>query len=376
MKVEKHINEIFDRHFPKELVTENDDTFIQPDLSKVLYQCISPTEEKTPEQYFINHSQYYANIVCSTYPIINNAKFGKPIADATMMMVFKDLVIMTMADGCGMGQRPATSAKCACEAFTEFIVDKIKKEKTIGGILRMMNRAMAYSQQAILETAQDGADAGMTTFQAIVVVRPDPVMYAVCYVNVGDCRGIIVSDGNHKISELVKNYAIRSDVKSTGGRLGPCDADLPDLGNYTIGIQYCTKGTSIILMTDGVCDNFDQSLFIENPEELGLKGKEWSDEDQTHIQKRKQIFYDDFGVLYLEPSVLSLCMNVYDFIIERTQEQRTIKANSDGKKVSKDEKYHGKMDHSTLAICILNDALFEEDKVEELELEIPNDMKV
>ena len=76
IKIERRISNIFDKHFPKSLADENKDTFIQPDTSKILYQCLSPTEEKTPEQYFIHHTQYYANLCCSTYPIINYEKFG------------------------------------------------------------------------------------------------------------------------------------------------------------------------------------------------------------------------------------------------------------------------------------------------------------
>nr|BAN40869.1 hypothetical protein [Entamoeba invadens] len=377
-RVDKGISKFFKAAYEKQKLEEFKDSFFPPDPSVVYFHNSSPQSEKTPEQYFVNYSKYFANICFSTYPVMNNQKFGKPIADFTQTDVYKNMAIMSIADGCGMGSRPAKSAHVACEKFAEYVSSEAVKEKTLGRVLRVMSDAMAYVQCSILETEETSMDAGLTTFQAVVVLRTDQMTYAVLYISLGDCRGLLVHRSSEKIEELVEGYVSRVDVKTTGGRLGPVEGDLPELDNYRCGIRFVHPGTSVLLMTDGICDNFDIRMFVDKPSECGLSGNEWLDEDVQHQERRKSEFFSKMVEMYLEPSLVQLCENVYDFVVERTQKQRTLKieASKTKTKIPASQSLHGKMDHSTLTVLVLNDGLFNRCQVEPLELEVPVDMKI
>ncbi|EDR26684.1 hypothetical protein EDI_272000 [Entamoeba dispar SAW760] len=376
--VDKTLSKLFKTAFEKQKEESYEERFITPDTTNLLFHNISPSEEKTPEEYFIHYSKYYANVCFSTYPVMNGAKFGKPIADCTMIDVYKNMVIMSIADGCGMGSRPAKSARVACEKFSEYITSEVPKEKTIDKVLRIINDSMAYVQENILLTEDSPMDAGLTTFQGVVVLRVDSTTFAVCYVNIGDCRGLLVHRTNEKCEELVEGYSTRVDVKTTGGRLGPVEGEQPELDNYRCGVQFVQPGTSIIIMTDGICDNFDIRMFNDSPKDCGLPGEEWSDDNSTQTEKRKQELYQSLITLYLEPSLVQLCQNVYDFVVDKTQEQRTLKieASKTKSKTPNNQILHGKMDHSTLCVLVLNDGLFTKTTLNQLGLEIPNSMKV
>ncbi|KAL7713178.1 PPM-type phosphatase domain-containing protein [Entamoeba marina] len=357
-----------------------DKTPIYPiDTSLCYFHSVAPYEEKDPEQYFINYSKFYSSVCFSTYPIMNGAKFGKPIADCTQIDVYKNLAIMSMADGCGMGSRPTRSAHVACTKFAEYVASETPKEKTVAKVLKIMIEAMAYVQTEILNTQTMSIDAGLTTFQSVVVLKVDKKTYAVCYVNVGDCRGLIINRQNEKIDELVPDYLTRVDVKTTGGRLGPVDGDNPELDNFRCGVQFVPNGSAIAIMTDGVCDNFDMSLFYESPKDCGCNGKTWSDDDTQQINKRKEHFYSRIIELYLEPSLMNLCQNIYDYVVDKTKEQRSIKmieaAEKPKGKSGKNVFMRGKMDHSTFSVMVLVEGLFQPTTIKQQTLELPEDLK-
>ena len=96
---QKLFKSAYEKQKPKNIPS---DSFLPPDTSCYYFHNVAPFEEKTPEKYFINYSNYYANVCFSTYPVFDGVKFGKPIADFTQVDVYKNLVVMSMADGCGM----------------------------------------------------------------------------------------------------------------------------------------------------------------------------------------------------------------------------------------------------------------------------------
>ncbi|ELP89506.1 hypothetical protein EIN_391610 [Entamoeba invadens IP1] len=342
--------------------------FLLPDITKNYLNLKTPHHETNPEVYYATHMSGYSNVCFSTYPVIKGVKFGKPIADCTTANIFENFGVFCIADGCGMGKNPAASAHVACEKFAEYVIFKIGKKKTLDKAMDVIVEAIAYAQTFILQTQEESIEAGLTTFLGTVILRTG-TSFAVLYADVGDCRGLLINPSKNSIEELVTNYKGRVDVKSTGGRLGPVNGEYPDLENFKCGVQFCPIGTTIVLMSDGIADNFDIKTFCKKPTLCGLDGEEWLDENEEHWNKRRAVFYDNLLSLYQENSLEKLCDNLYHFIVEKTRKVRENKI----LKISTDD--GGKMDHSTFACYKLDDNLFSSKVISKKELEIPEGMK-
>ncbi|BFU18436.1 hypothetical protein EHI8A_016910 [Entamoeba histolytica HM-1:IMSS-B] len=369
-KIDKTILKFIRMAYEKQKIEEPPKTlFIQPDTNICYLNLVSPHHEATPEAYYSTYVKGYSNVSFSTYPVLNGEKFGKPIADCTTANIYKDCAVFCIADGCGMGKRPATSAHVACEKFTEYVSVEIPKTKTLAKAQKIIVEAIAYVQTAILQTQELSTDAGLTTFLGIVVLRTG-TSFACMYCNIGDCRALVIDPRTAVVNELIDDYSGRVDVKTTGGRLGPVEGDYPELDNFKCGIKFCSAGSVIALMTDGVCDNFDIKTYYQTPKECGLSGLEWSDDNEEHWEKRKEVFYSSFLSLFFNDSLEELCFNLYNFIIQKTKRARECK-------VKKIETFvGGKMDHSTFACFRLDDTLFTEKIVMKKKMKIPDDLKV
>lgn len=342
--------------------------FLQPDMSTCFLNSISPTGEATPEAYYETITNSYANVCFSTYPVLNGEKFGKPIADCTSAMVFKDFAVFCIADGCGMGRRPALSARVACEKFTEYVVAEVPKTRTLAKAEKCVVKAVAYAQTMILQTEEIPTDAGLTTFLGVVVLRTG-TSYALVYISVGDCRGLLIDKSHATINELVNDYIGRVDVQSAGGRLGPADGEYPEVTNLRCGITFCSTGTTLVFMSDGVCDNFDIRTQFASPRECNINGDIWCDDDKKQWAQRQTNMYSTLQTLFSEDSLESLCSNVYHFIIQKTRKAR------DAKVTKADGFVPGKMDHSTFVSVRLTEALFTESNVKKVLMIVPDDLR-
>ncbi|KAL7719206.1 PPM-type phosphatase domain-containing protein [Entamoeba marina] len=341
--------------------------FLRPNLNFKFLHAFIPDEEPPQETYYIHYSKNFSNVCFSTYPVLNGQKFGKPIADCSQIDIYKDIAILSIADGCGIGKRPRASATIACKKFAEYIISEVPKQKILKDVVGVIVDSLAYVQTEILSSVDNPLDAGLTTFLGCVILKTG-TKYAICYVNIGDCRAIIIDD-NQIASELINNYQGRVDIRTTGGKLGPVNHEEPELDNFECGITFCSENSILILMTDGICDNFDIKTFCEDPKECGLSGDEWCDSDIEHWNKRKELFYYSLNGLFLNSSLSEFCMRVYRFICQKTVQCRKFVN-------QKNENVKGKMDHSTFSVLKLDDSLFFLQELTKQQLIIPDDMFV
>ena len=238
-----------------------------------------------------------------------------------------------------------------------------------------MLKAVAYIHTELISSAENFLEIGLTTFLGCVIckIKGEAEKYAVMYINIGDCRGLLMRPKNDICWELVSGYKSRIDVTDARGRLGPCDGDKPDLGNFSCGMNICMAGDILLLMTDGIYDNFDPNVLGKSPQEYGIYVMSWDDSIPEHRKKRNEIFYSLLKELYTEPSAAKLTSNIYDFVVEKTSGARQQKIDNQIGKYGFNI-VPGKMDHSTFVSLILNEELFKIKGVEEEELDIPPDM--
>lgn len=340
------------------------------------FTLLQPEVEEDPERYLLFSSgDIYASTVFSTYPSINEVKFGKPIADRHAIDVFDNFIIISIADGCGMGELPAKVSRIACEKFKEFLISDLNGKKLPKQIYESMLKAIAYVQTEIVNSADDIVSIGLTTFLGCVIfkIKGEVDKYAVAYINIGDCRGLLMRPKNDICWELVSGYKSRVDVCDARGRLGPADGDCFDLGNFSCGMSICLAGDVLLLMTDGVYDNFDPNVLGKSPQDYGINKTAWDESIPEHRKKRNEIFYSLLKELYTEPSAVKLTQNIYDFVVEKTSGARQQKIDNQIGKYGFNI-VPGKMDHSTFCSLILSEEMFQIKSVEEEELDIPPDM--
>ena len=342
---------------------------VHPDTNFLYLRCIVPDKEMTPEQYFLSHVNGYANVVFSTYPVLNGAKFGKPIADATSAFIFKEAAVFCLADGCGMGERPALSAKVACEAFSQYVSSELPKAKHLSQVEKLCVEAIAYAQTLILQSQDDPLDAGLTTFIGVICVKTG-TQFALVYVNVGDCQGLIIDPTMKHVEKLVDEEWRRTDMKSTGGRLGPVDGEYPELDNFKVGVKFCPEKSYVCLMSDGVADNLDVKNFYEKPSDCGCKGTEWHVSNLDHREKR--VDYQNEIILGLceDDSLVNMSMNLYKHMMEVTNQTRDAKVKNLKGFVP------GKMDHCSWSVFQVTDSLFSAKSLIKKKLPLDEDLAV
>ena len=369
-KIYKEQMNYFDTAYKNQLREKPPKTLIvHPDTNFLYLRCIVPDKEMTPEQYFMCHVNGYSNVIFSTYPILNGAKFGKPIADATSAFIFKESAVFCLADGCGMGERPALSAKVACEAFSQYMSSELPKAKHLSHLEKLCVEAIAYAQTLILQSQDDPLDAGLTTFIGVVCVKTG-TQFALVYVNVGDCQGLIIDPTQKHVDNLVDEEWRRTDMKSTGGRLGPVDGEYPELDNFKVGIKFCSDKSLVCLMSDGVADNFDVKNFFEKPSDCGCRGNEWHVSNLDHRNKRTDYQNEKILSLCDKESLDTTCLNLYKYMMDVTEPTR------DAKVKNLKGFVQGKMDHSSFAVFQVSDSLFSAKSLIKKKLPLAEDLAV
>ncbi|ELP93963.1 hypothetical protein EIN_181100 [Entamoeba invadens IP1] len=267
--------------------------FDPPNCYAPHFSFLQPQIEEDPERYLLySNTDVYASTIFSTYPSINESKFGKPIADTHAIDIFDNFVVLSIADGCGMGRLPSSASKLACQKFRDYIAVEMNGKKTPKQVVEVLLKSVAYIQTELVGSDEDIHCVGLTTFLGCVIlkIKGDADKFAVAYVNVGDCRGILMRPKSNICWELVSGYKSRIDVTNACGRLGPTDVDKPDLGNFSCGINICMTGDNLLLMTDGVYDNFDPNVLGKSPQDFGINKMTWDETIPEHRKRETKFF--------------------------------------------------------------------------------------
>ena len=181
---------------------------------------------------------------------------GEPVADVYGAMVRGNNIILAVADGVSWGKKPRLAARCAVRTSIEYLSANLDASvKSSSTIFNVLKKSLFACQGCILENR-----ATLTTLSvAVVCPLTRDNLYGVFVISVGDSPVFVYSPYSRSTIELTigSNPPVR-DPKDSGGALGPALGIEPDLENLSYSFIPVMSNDTVILMTDGVSDNFIQ----------------------------------------------------------------------------------------------------------------------
>eukprot|EP01091_Cochliopodium_minus_P017988 TRINITY_DN7201_c0_g1_i1.p1 TRINITY_DN7201_c0_g1~~TRINITY_DN7201_c0_g1_i1.p1 ORF type:complete len:1068 (-),score=372.72 TRINITY_DN7201_c0_g1_i1:14-3217(-) len=219
------------------------------------------------------------NVHCisvSTYPFLpmKPQREGSPICDSYKVCLYQSgLTFLTICDGCNWGKGPRDAAITAKKTFCDYIEKNVKSLKDIKKTAKILIRAVYMSHFKIIEDKQDIWEAGTTTFLGGILTQEQQKedSFIFMFISVGDCKALVY-DGKRVRDVTLGNRQNASNPCDPGGRIGPYVKEgLPDMRN--LKVDYCTlkQGEYLMLVSDGVSDNFDPEQLGYSPSEIGIK---------------------------------------------------------------------------------------------------------
>lgn len=184
-------------------------------------------------------------------------RVGDPIADVYTCVVRGNNTIAAIADGCSWGKKPRLAARCAVKASVEHILantSQFNKHPSSETLMKIMEEAMEASQKCILEHK-----ATTTTLSIAVTCQMANGDWCLCTASIGDSRVFLYSTQQHTLLEVtVGSHPAdgQRGRRNCGGALGPMIGDKPDMTNLSYSLTLVNKGDVVVLMTDGISDNF------------------------------------------------------------------------------------------------------------------------
>ncbi|KAH3766905.1 1-phosphatidylinositol 4,5-bisphosphate phosphodiesterase delta-4 [Pelomyxa schiedti] len=216
----------------------------------------------------------------TTYPIDRKTKvhLGSPICDRYHIAAFHDRLAYCIADGCNWGNAPREAAIKVTNTFIRMVSDDISYIKTTKDAGFMMARGLICGNRSISEGMQIGETAGTTTFLGGVLL-PFPKTTESggkgkskwCSINLslGDCKIFCWRSRENELVDIGGSARYNLDSTDPGGRLGPYrDFLKPDMRNFRVTHAEVFTGDLLLLMSDGVHDNFEPSLLGIRPKDV------------------------------------------------------------------------------------------------------------
>jgi len=306
----------------------------------------------------------------ATYP--RGTQAYNCLCDAFRIRRLGNRLIAVLCDGCALGRPAREAAQTAARAFCDYLSNKHLQEnflsatflfKQLDNILRQCHREISRGKKAVF-------DAGTTTLCGGIVCRVDNKSndYAFMCISVGDCKALHYSQSSQRLSDITYGSRANSkDAKDCGGRLGPYIGKKgdPDLRNKAFYYTAVKPGDFIIIVSDGVYDNFD-------PEHLGVEPdllpsyskffpgeddkKKWLDIPLDIEHKLKQEFLVEALNTHIShlPSKTpaNVVSSLIDYAYRTTKPSRQLLEENPASHEPNDYKlYPGKMDHTT-CVCI------------------------
>lgn len=193
----------------------------------------------------------------------HDKQVGDPIADVFGIVVRENNAILAVADGSGWGKKPRLAARCAVNAAITHIsenIDKLSTKKPTSSILsKLLYDSMEAAHQSIL--SHGGT---LTTLSVAVACQLDykSELWGLFVASVGDSPVFVFCPHTQQVFEVTVDCHPKDgsrQVQLSGGALGPAIGTLPDLENLSIAYTPVYPGDIILIMSDGVSDNFSPS---------------------------------------------------------------------------------------------------------------------
>jgi len=337
----------------------------------------------TPEenQSALQHESTVCAKSISTYPRSkpnSEEREGDPICDQYIFSRYYNRAFFAIADGCNWGVAPRDAAKISVKKYIELIRIFQERIDSIDEFVSISLRILLKCHEAIVSNKCDEElySVGTTTILlgAMFEIKDQnnnvpnnnnnidktSGEWGIVIVSVGDCKAFKFT-ATGEIFEITEgNRQNVSDARDPGGRIGPHlangNADLRNLGAYYCD---CKENDVIVLLSDGVHDNFDPQLIGKTPSSYGvdIKDDSWAElekvkgtelyiqaekaKTQAMIQLMKQVVGDNFTPKNIATKLVNYCDN-------QTKSSREFMEMNPGSPLPKDyAQYPGKMDHTT-----------------------------
>jgi hypothetical protein len=202
----------------------------------------------------------------STYPmqISLGVRLGDPICDQYLLTLYENRTYFCLADGCNWGPEPREAARKAIRTFMDYVKRYQREFVNLNQVGHHMLRAYQIAQETIVEgrTKEDLWQTGTTTMLAGAVfeveARDSPTQWAFLALSLGDCKAFHYDSQTKKVVDITDgNRGNVTDARDPGGRLGPYIGEgEPDLRNLELFWCPIKKDDILLILTDGVYDNF------------------------------------------------------------------------------------------------------------------------
>eukprot|EP01116_Phalansterium_solitarium_P012268 TRINITY_DN2840_c0_g1_i5.p1 TRINITY_DN2840_c0_g1~~TRINITY_DN2840_c0_g1_i5.p1 ORF type:complete len:427 (+),score=72.58 TRINITY_DN2840_c0_g1_i5:493-1773(+) len=377
---------------------------------KVLNEIHGPVDVQDPQDFF---AQFIWARAVSTYPFLptKGARDGDPVVDGYLVRLLEDDAgVAVVTDGCNWGPGPLEASNIAKRAFADYMMTHLHEIQEVRDAGHYLLDAISYCHHKICEGhPTDIWSAGTTTLCGGVLLKLKPPkeislsspQWAFVSVSIGDCKAFHYSMASGNMIDLTAgNRKHCRDATDCGGRLGPYLREgEPDLRNVQVSYSVCQEDDLILIVTDGVHDNFDPQMLGKRVDTFGqeyVQYSSWDDlkdvdereslkemfmidqlislienADDSELDLRKKVFaYDQDKQEHMLPTALvnrivRHCLSITGAGREWMEQNPVAKLPSDY------VKYPGKMDHATVAVlrvAPVADSLLREATVQKLSL--------
>jgi len=232
-------------------------------------------------------------------------RLGDPVCDAYCFdIIGEGKAFISVADGCNWGPKPLEASRLATTTFQEAARKNYSKFSTVRETGRLLLRSFLDAHTKILEAplgrgVNDIWETGTTTLCGGVLLELDEedakkanAPYIFIVASIGDCKAFHISSLNGQVTDITTGTRPPSaitNVNDPGGRLGPYvgKEGSADLRNLSVFTQLCHENDILLLVSDGVYDNFDAQQLGISVEEAKLDFPSWEQADAHAAEKAK-----------------------------------------------------------------------------------------
>lgn len=313
----------------------------------------------------------------SNYPATSIGREGDPICDCYRVNTYQNALITVLCDGCGWGEKSKQAALRVSTNVTKHLSLSIPNFKNTKEVAQQLVHAFAIANYSISYDVKDPFSAGTTTTIAGVCMEtaepqdPSIPKWVYVFITIGDCKVFKYDAQKRECCDVtVGNRMNVDDPRDPGGRLGPYKGKGdPDLRNLDLLYCGCNDGDILILVSDGVHDNFDPMHIGKQPKDIGITDYDnWDDipdeiatvkktefmnkcfTDLIHEQERSTML-SSFGPqkdIVVTPALIT--KKAIRYCREITGGSRQWMEQNPGALVHDYVKFPGKLDHTT-CVC-------------------------
>lgn len=177
---------------------------------------------------------------------------------------------MAVADGVSWGKKARLAARCAVRAAMEHVSNnlaQIQEEPNSHTVLQLLLDSVSVKAHELIMNYQ----ATLTTLSVAVICETEKAgEWGLFVASVGDSPVYVFCPHNQQVVEATVGCHQQDgdrNMKMAGGSLGPAVGSHPDLSNLTVAYMPCYPGDIVLIVSDGISDNFSSKVMGAASEE-------------------------------------------------------------------------------------------------------------